>query len=840
MQIGRNLKTVRLADGMIFCGYEDGDIIGHMEKDRDYCEKELLDKWILPRKHVLKVIYDIGAGIGSYSVYFAAHTDAKRVIALEASADNYELLRRNISRNGLSQVEIVHIGSSGPQSSADPIGTGKTAENEEEEALAWTASLNELRLPAPDFVRIDAKGQELHVLKGMREILSNSMPDLWIKVRCEDAAAVCEWLGDIGYGIADYELQRGGNVLFFHQSKGEERCRGKIFQELFAETIKRRYLDGLLNKTQFQLEEMTGKFTQADQKLKMYEISKLFRLMKLIWTISTKFRFYRRKWLYRAAGWTYRKLMPYPGLIRLCSRVNRKLKIVKDPQQMLRETAKSYSKAGGSPDNSSSLKKASELKVAAVVDEFTYNSFKFECHMLPVEPNNWKDIFEKNRIDLFFCESAWCGADTKRSPWKGRVYGSCNFSKENRNDLLEILEYCRKNHISTVFWNKEDPTHYEDKVHNFVDTAIKFDHIFTTDAACVERYRKDYGHKSVHCLAFATQPKLFNPIETRKRTEEIIFAGSWYRQHKERSREMEAILDNILRQGYTLKIYDRHSGTSDPNHIFPERFQKYLHPALRHDELDDAYKGSRYALNINTVVESDTMFARRVFELMSSNTFVLSNYSKGIEELFGDNVLFVDGEKPICLEKAEEKAENCLYEVLRNHTYRIRWQSILQCIQYPYQEDSRKVCFFYQVHDFSAAEKTIRHFETVTLSEKCAVLIADKDMDSRELQWLLEQYQGSQIRVVSERYCREYEDVLLLNSPYFIFADESLQADFAEKALLHDTYLAGKAGIVKGEPRYTFKEYSGYRNMFCPAGMFEDIKQELYIGNSEKRMVYMI
>lgn len=549
---------------------------------------------------------------------------------------------------------------------------------------------------------------------------------------------------------------------------------------------------------------------------------------------------HRRKGIDRIAGWLYRKLLPYPGLRRLCSRINGKLKIVRDPERVIRESIRLSNGRYRINGRNNDTKSASELKVAAVVDEFTYHSFRFECDMIPVEPDNWKSIFSENEIDLFFCESAWVGTDQTRHPWRGRVYGSCNFPKENRTALLDILKYCKEKHIPTIFWNKEDPTHYDDKVHNFVDTAVRFDHIFTTDAGCVERYRKEYGHQSVHCLMFATQPRLFHPITTGERTEEICFAGSWYRQHQERSREMGAILDHILQQGYALKIYDRHSGTSDPNHIFPERFQSYLHPALSYHQMAEAYKESRYALNINTVTDSDTMFARRVFELMSSNTFVISNYSRGMEKLFGDNVLFVDGEKPISLENIEKKRENCLYEVLRHHTYGIRFRQMLLDIGYRYREGRRQVCFFYQVSDRKTARTAAEHFQRENLADKSAVFIVNKDTEAKELQLILEQYQGWGIRVISEHYCRNYEDALQLTGDYFIFADESLPEDFAEKALLHDTYLAGKAGIVKGDSSYTFVKQTGYRNVFYPASMFEAIKQDFYNETTSEQTVYVI
>ena len=387
---------------------------------------------------------------------------------------------------------------------------------------------------------------------------------------------------------------------------------------------------------------------------------------------DAKARFYRRKRINRFAGWLYRKLQPYPKLLRFCSRINGKLKIVKNPEQMLRESIRPQQVKAADCRERDSIRKPSELNVAAVVDEFTYNSFRFECHMFPVEPDNWQKVFSENRIDIFFCESAWVGTDNERHPWKGQVYGSCNFSKENRTDLFQIIEYCKANHIPTVLWNKEDPAHYEDKVHNFVDTALRFDHIFTTDAGCVE-------------------------------------------------------------------------------------------------------------------------------------------------ELFGDNDLFADGKKPISL-----------------------WRQMLTCIGYPYQEENREVCLIYQIRDAQMGKAAAAHFDSVRLMEKRAIFLVSRDADAEELQFIMEQYEGFCIRVVAEHYCREYEDVLQINSAYFIFADESLSADFVEKALLHTSYLPKKTGIMKGSHPYRFKTYTGYRNILYPSVMFDTIKQYFYKGNQPTQEIYMI
>ncbi|OZO45849.1 hypothetical protein CGU37_27150, partial [Pseudomonas fluorescens] len=182
-----------------------------------------------------------------------------------------------------------------------------------------------------------------------------------------------------------------------------------------------------------------------------------------------------------------------------------------------------------------SLPSSKTIRAAVILDEFSANSFDDSFDGVHLHPERWRDQFEAHRPEVFFCESAWSGRDSKLRPWKGKIYASKNFPRENRGILLEILEHCRANKIPTVFWNKEDPTHYTDRVHDFVKTAANFDHVFTTAEECVASYKADYGLKSVHALPFATNPGLFNPIEAAPRSEAVVFAGSWYANHIERS-----------------------------------------------------------------------------------------------------------------------------------------------------------------------------------------------------------------------------------------------------------------------------------------------------------------
>ena len=64
-------------------------------------------------------------------------------------------------------------------------------------------------------------------------------------------------------------------------------------------------------------------------------------------------------------------------------------------------------------------------------------------------------------------------------------------------------------------------------------------------------------------------------------------------------------------------------------------------------EIDKAYKGYEYGINLNTIKQSQSMFARRVYELMASNTAIISNFSRGLRTNFGDLIISSDNQSRV-------------------------------------------------------------------------------------------------------------------------------------------------------------------------------------------------
>jgi glycosyltransferase involved in cell wall biosynthesis len=309
------------------------------------------------------------------------------------------------------------------------------------------------------------------------------------------------------------------------------------------------------------------------------------------------------------------------------------------------------------------LSQLRRLRMAAVMDDFTWHSYAPECNLLQLTPEHAISELESFKPELLFIESAWRGKD---GLWDRKI-GTLS------HELKDVLAWCKARRIPTMFWNKEDPIHFE----SFLTTANQFDYVFTTDIDCISRYKAALKHDNVFLLPFASQPKTHNPVEIYRRKDAFCFAGAYYVRYPERIKDLENYISE-LPQFRKVEIFDRNFGKNDPNYQFPPLYQPYIVGTLPFNEIDKAYKGYRYSINLNSIKQSQSMYARRVYELLASNTVTVSNFSRGIRLMFGDLVITTDngGEMMQRLKRLANDTETAdklrlaaLRKVMQEHTY---------------------------------------------------------------------------------------------------------------------------------------------------------------------------
>jgi spore maturation protein CgeB len=278
-----------------------------------------------------------------------------------------------------------------------------------------------------------------------------------------------------------------------------------------------------------------------------------------------------------------------------------------------------------------------DLRVAAVVDTFTEASFAPDCDLVTFRPDTWRAALEADRPHLLFVESAWKG---NGGAWEFQV-GSYSYPQSvGLPHLSELVEWCRAHDVPTVFWNKEDPVHFD----KFKEAARLFDVVLTTDSDRIPHYEALDGLRAevVAALPFAAQPVLHHPThELADRDPRPVFGGTYYKnRHPERREQMERLLDAA--RPFDLVVYDRTHGTDNDSVGFPERFRDHIQGGVPYDEMVRLYRRHRLFLNTNSVIASPTMFSRRVFELLACGTPVVSTPSLGVSQMFGDIVPVVE------------------------------------------------------------------------------------------------------------------------------------------------------------------------------------------------------
>lgn len=288
--------------------------------------------------------------------------------------------------------------------------------------------------------------------------------------------------------------------------------------------------------------------------------------------------------------------------------------------------------------------------------------------------------------------------------------------------------------IPTIFWNKEDPINFN----SFSNTAKLFDFVFTTCIDTIDRYKIITKNNNIYFLPFAAQPREHNPIEVFERKDKYCFAGAYYTNHTERTEVFNEFCDYFI-STKGLDIYDRNYGSSInqvvDQYIFPKRYNKCILGRLDTSEIFVAYKGYKYGINMNTVINSQTMHARRVFELMESNTVVIVNYSRAVRNFFGE-LTICSNNIDIIKKNIEKLCENDtdyrkyrllgLRKVLKSNLYEDRLRDIVEKVFYKritLRHETIILEIYSYIKSINELEYVINCFEKQSYSNKKLFLI---------------------------------------------------------------------------------------------------------------------
>ncbi len=296
----------------------------------------------------------------------------------------------------------------------------------------------------------------------------------------------------------------------------------------------------------------------------------------------------------------------------------------------------------------------SKPKIAVIADEFSLSALADAAELLVLTPQHWRQQLEAATVEALLVESAWNG---NQGQWYKMVG---HYDAANSAVLHQLLSYCRQHKIPSLFWNKEDPVHFD----RFAANAALFDHVFSSDANSLERYLAlpDSVIKTVSSMAFFAAPTLHNPLPAKVNWQDsVAYGGSYYgERYAKRTAALLPLLQAAAEQG--LSIYNRQHNNPDSPYRFPDSLSGYVQGGVSYPQMVQLYKAHPVHINVNSVVDSPTMFSRRVMEIAACGTPILSASAPAMRDYIGKGVYFADDARQAkqCLQRLNVHCERWL------------------------------------------------------------------------------------------------------------------------------------------------------------------------------------
>ena len=151
------------------------------------------------------VALDIGGRIGVTAVTIAKEVGKRgKVYTFEPVLENFEVLKRNLTINGLKNVKVLQLAVSDRVGRTDFYGSSIVPKEDAQKTSVETTTLDAFsdkeKLERVDLINMDCEGSELLVLKGAGRTLRRNK----VKIFCEMHHDLLENLGQSVQDIVEY------------------------------------------------------------------------------------------------------------------------------------------------------------------------------------------------------------------------------------------------------------------------------------------------------------------------------------------------------------------------------------------------------------------------------------------------------------------------------------------------------------------------------------------------------------------------------------------------------------------------------------------------------------
>lgn len=184
----------------------------------DSCAHDIIDKYLDDNATIL----DIGANVGSHTLYWANERKAKMVHAFEPLPYSFEILKKHIELNNLKKkVKIYPYGLSDEVtrtkiSKYHEMNIGGTSFKKQKDGDFEFRSLDSLKLKEKiDLIKIDVEGAEMEVLQGGIDTIKKNKPVIVIET-FDKKDRVDKFLFALGYEHVD-TIREGEDYIYRHK-----------------------------------------------------------------------------------------------------------------------------------------------------------------------------------------------------------------------------------------------------------------------------------------------------------------------------------------------------------------------------------------------------------------------------------------------------------------------------------------------------------------------------------------------------------------------------------------------------------------------------------------------
>lgn len=184
--------------------------------------KQILFSKLIPEG---AIVYDIGAHVGFYTLLASVLVGPRgRVFAFEPLPRNINYLKKHLTLNSFDNVTVIEAAVS------DKDGYGFLIENIDSgfdrlakegtfkvKTISLDNSILRNEISPPDFIKIDAEGEELQILNGARETLIKYNPAIFLATHgLANYNQCCAFLKSIGY---DFKIIYENELFAFKGNK---------------------------------------------------------------------------------------------------------------------------------------------------------------------------------------------------------------------------------------------------------------------------------------------------------------------------------------------------------------------------------------------------------------------------------------------------------------------------------------------------------------------------------------------------------------------------------------------------------------------------------------------